>query len=779
MVDPDMGTWSYAYDAQGNLTRQTDAKNQRICLYYDALNRLVGKHYRSDDTCPTANANPTLNVSYFYDATPWGIGHRTGMADVSGTTTWAYDQRGRVTSEVKTVTGGGTYTTAWTYTSADRVASMIYPKGSQTATSEIVTSNYLPQGTLTSLTSSLGPTYLSSASVDAAGRPVVFELGNGTQTVYTYNAWTAGSGQGGRMQKLQSGTSESLTAGAPSLQSFQYTYDWAGNITDITQKVGSQSVETPHYDYDEINRLTSVTYGGNPITATYDANTGNLATKASKVLGYGTQAANCPGGALTKVHAAISLDSTTNTYCYDLNGNMTRRTIGANIYTLSYDPENRMTQISGGGGPVFDYVYDGDGQRVLVKQTTGSQTDKTIYIGGYFEVFIKASYTAPTTPPAPNCGVRRCVYFPLGIVPNNPPATTGQVWKSYYSTGSGRVMRIQDNTNTGGGSGLFWLYADHLGSTTLTARLDGLGGGLISTLSYTAWGETRNSTGTTPTSIRYTGQREAEAGLYFYNARWYDSALGRFAQADTLIPGQDAQAFDRYSYAGNNPARYNDPTGHFKCVVEPTPDYTPEQCQQDVENWLNILKNQGGSDGEQMERVFRRNDFISYCENGYCVVKDNMITVRIVKELRGKNGEPISGAGFYNSETGEYSFLAAAMQDFRKSKQDTFVGVGMFAHEIKHQQQGGVWQPSVAAEVEAYTTQYHIYQALGIDQINNTWVSTSNDYGHRLSTMSPGDQVDVYSRTPYQNLSYTKIFWGKDIDNFVRWIIGAKSRREE
>jgi YD repeat-containing protein len=34
-----MGLWSYAYDAFGNLTRQTDARGQRICLYYDGLNR--------------------------------------------------------------------------------------------------------------------------------------------------------------------------------------------------------------------------------------------------------------------------------------------------------------------------------------------------------------------------------------------------------------------------------------------------------------------------------------------------------------------------------------------------------------------------------------------------------------------------------------------------------------------------------------------------------------------------------------------------------------------
>jgi len=40
-----------------------------------------------------------------------------------------------------------------------------------------------------------------------------------------------------------------------------------------------------------------------------------------------------------------------------------------------------------------------------------------------------------------------------------------------------------------------------------------------------------------PTDRRYTGQREEIGlGFYDYRARQYDPALGRFLQADTLVP---------------------------------------------------------------------------------------------------------------------------------------------------------------------------------------------------------------------------------------------------
>jgi len=46
--------------------------------------------------------------------------------------------------------------------------------------------------------------------------------------------------------------------------------------------------------------------------------------------------------------------------------------------------------------------------------------------------------------------------------------------------------------------------------------------------------------------------------------RWYDPALGHFAQADTIIPGAgNSSAWDRYAYTLNNPLRYTDPSGHW------------------------------------------------------------------------------------------------------------------------------------------------------------------------------------------------------------------------
>lgn len=57
----------------------------------------------------------------------------------------------------------------------------------------------------------------------------------------------------------------------------------------------------------------------------------------------------------------------------------------------------------------------------------------------------------------------------------------------------------------------------------------------------------------------YTGQlAQAELGLDYYVARFYDPQTGHFTQADTLIPEPGkASAFDRYAYSNHTPAGFN------------------------------------------------------------------------------------------------------------------------------------------------------------------------------------------------------------------------------
>ncbi len=66
------------------------------------------------------------------------------------------------------------------------------------------------------------------------------------------------------------------------------------------------------------------------------------------------------------------------------------------------------------------------------------------------------------------------------------------------------------------------------------------------------------------TDYRFTGQRwESGLGLYHYGSRWYDPALGRFIQPDSIVPDPfNPLDWDRYSYVRNNPVRYTDPTGY-------------------------------------------------------------------------------------------------------------------------------------------------------------------------------------------------------------------------
>lgn len=63
---------------------------------------------------------------------------------------------------------------------------------------------------------------------------------------------------------------------------------------------------------------------------------------------------------------------------------------------------------------------------------------------------------------------------------------------------------------------------------------------------------------------RYTGkERDAESGLDNFGPRYFGSSMGRFMSPDDFGGHlEDPQTLNKYAYAGNNPLRYTDPSGH-------------------------------------------------------------------------------------------------------------------------------------------------------------------------------------------------------------------------
>jgi RHS repeat-associated protein len=422
MNDPDMGYWQYSYDAAGNLTQQTDARGQMICFYYDSLNRLRGKTYQTSGTCSSNDPGyGGYAVRYFYDEPGYGSsrGRRTRMEDASGATTWTYDSRGRVTTEVKTINGAGVYVTGYDYDAMDRVTRITYPNG------EVVNQTYNAQGLLQSVQSQnygAGGNYATNLDYDAASRLTKLVLGNTLTTQYIYYPWTT---QGGRLQFIQTGA-----AGA--VQNLQYTYDAVGNIVSLTDVTNSNQTQT--FTYDALDRLTSAwTNGG---VGHYDHTSTGLGQYQYNAIGnltsmpglgsysyQGVPVSGCAADTQASKPHAVTHVGGVQRYWYDCNGNMTQRIEGGVTYTQTFDAENRLTEVTTLTGTTR-FVYDGDGARVLQILPDNRQV---AYIGNLMEVEIAAPPATPTatltsTPTSTSTATPTRTNTPAG--PTNTPTPT-------------------------------------------------------------------------------------------------------------------------------------------------------------------------------------------------------------------------------------------------------------------------------------------------------------------------------------------------------------------
>jgi RHS repeat-associated protein len=101
---------------------------------------------------------------------------------------------------------------------------------------------------------------------------------------------------------------------------------------------------------------------------------------------------------------------------------------------------------------------------------------------------------------------------------------------------------------------------DGIGSIT---SLTNSSGALAQTYTFDSFGNQTASSGSLTNSFRYTGREfDSETGLYFYRARYYDAAAGRFLSEDGV--GFEAGT-NFYPYVRNSSPNLWDPRGTQPC----------------------------------------------------------------------------------------------------------------------------------------------------------------------------------------------------------------------
>lgn len=120
------------------------------------------------------------------------------------------------------------------------------------------------------------------------------------------------------------------------------------------------------------------------------------------------------------------------------------------------------------------------------------------------------------------------------------------------------MLAEEDAANT-----VEWLLADHQGTIRDVAEYDSQSEEttVVNHLAYDAFGRiTGQTTPAKQPCSTYTGRLwDADAGLYYYRARWYDAGVGSFLSADPL--GFGAGDANLHRYVRNSPLTRTDPSG--------------------------------------------------------------------------------------------------------------------------------------------------------------------------------------------------------------------------
>jgi RHS repeat-associated protein len=279
-------------------------------------------------------------------------------------------------------------------------------------------------------------------------------------------------------------------------------WPWTEILPGDEEWRGATSTITITYDCDPLYRLASASYSaGAEYECTYDA-VGNRQTMTSPdgETSYTYDAAN----RLTSVGGVA--------YTWDANGNLT----SDGVRSYSYDHANRLTQVTQ-GSVTAQYVYNGDGVRIS-KIVAGETTEYALDLLATLPVVISDT---------------DAVYlYGLDIIAQQ------QSERLYYMhDGLGSVRQLVDTT----------------GQVEANYAYDPFGVPVVE-------GDESNP-------YQYTGEAwDAEVGLLYLRARYYQPEVGRFVSRDpwTGSTGRPQAMSGPYTYVGNNPATYVDPTGMWR-----------------------------------------------------------------------------------------------------------------------------------------------------------------------------------------------------------------------
>jgi RHS repeat-associated protein len=573
-VDPDMGAWSYIVDGFGDLVsqidpnaRQLDPSTHGTTMTYDSLGRMISK----TDTTGTGQ--------WIYDVAPGaGIGKLAAMVSPpnpalkgpctnipavppNGTILTDGNRSGRsfqytTLGQIQQVTecvDGEAFATSYGYDPIGRQNLIRYPVVNRSQLA--VGYHYTSAGYLQYLTDDSADQSIlwQAKAMNALGQVTDEQMRNGVETLSNRNpltGWLLGS------------TATAHADGDNIIQKWNYAFDEIGNLVARSRAdaaSGASSSET--FGYDLTNRLTSAlttTSSGynHPESYVYDV-LGNLKQKAGSAYTYG---AGCAAGTRSAGPHAVCTVAGGGPFVYDSNGNLTN----SGSRSVTYNPSNKVTHVESGPMPsqgndtgAVDFIYGADGDRVVQSVTSGSVNARTVYVG--LGATGKSLYERTATTGVPT----KHVHF---------------IYAGSVHGGNAFALRVLDDS--GAVTANRYYSFDHLGSVTATSDDQGrvasaqTAGPDATVLGYDAWGARRNPDGSAASAASFNqplGNREfsgqeqiPNVGLVNMNGRLYDPQLGRFLSPDPNVQFvADLQSHNRYSYAGNNPLRYTDPTGYF------------------------------------------------------------------------------------------------------------------------------------------------------------------------------------------------------------------------